>query len=160
VLIHGGGGTWRQWRLVIPLLEPHHEVLAVNLIGHWGGPSPPAGVEASIDLFVDGVERDMDAAGWSTAHVAGTSLGGLVALALAKRGRVRTCTAMATVGGWEKGGDLGLRLVARSYGLFHRVTRFMARDPGRWSRRPRFDGSSTGITSPIPSEWTQPTRHA
>jgi pimeloyl-ACP methyl ester carboxylesterase len=137
VLIHGGGGTWRQWRPVIPLLELHHEVLAVNLIGHWGGPPPPAGVEASIDLFADGVERDMDAVGWSTAHVAGTSLGGLVGLALAKRGRVRTCTAMATVGGWEKGGDLGLRLVARSYGFLHRFTRLMARDPERWSRRSR-----------------------
>jgi pimeloyl-ACP methyl ester carboxylesterase len=137
VLIHGGGGTWRQWRPVIPLLEAQHEVLAMNLIGHWGGSSPPAGVEASIDLFVDGVEREMDAAGWSTAHVAGTSLGGLVALVLAKRGRARTCTAMATVGGWERGGDLGLRLVARSYGLFRRVTRLMARDPARWSRRPR-----------------------
>ncbi len=136
MLIHGGGGTCRQWRPVIPLIEPHHEVLAVNLIGHWGGPSPPAGVEASIDLFVDGVERDMDAAGWSTAHVAGTSLGGLVALVLAKRGRARTCSAMATVGGWERGGDLGLRLVARSYGLFHGVTQLMARDPARWSRRP------------------------
>ena len=137
MLIHGGGGTWRQWRPVIPLLEPHHEVLAVNLIGHWGGPPHNAGLDASIDVFVDGVEADMDTAGWSSAHVAGTSLGGLVALALAKRGRVRTCTAMATVGGWEKGGDLGLRLVARTYGFFHRVTRLMARDPARWSRRPR-----------------------
>jgi pimeloyl-ACP methyl ester carboxylesterase len=137
VLIHGGGGTWRQWRPVIPLLEPQHEVLAVNLVGHWGGPPAPPGLEASIDLFVDGVERDMDAAGWPTAHVAGTSLGGLVALVLARRGRARTCTAMATIGGWERGGDLGLRLIARSYGFFHRVTRLMARDPARWSRRPR-----------------------
>jgi pimeloyl-ACP methyl ester carboxylesterase len=137
VLIHGGGGTWRQWQPVIPLLEPHHDVLAVNLVGHWGGAQAPPGVEASIDLFVDGVEADLDAAGWSTAHVAGTSLGGLIALVLAKRGRARTCTAMATIGGWEVGGDLGLRLVARSYGFFHWVTRLMARDPGRWSRRPR-----------------------
>lgn len=137
LLIHGGGATWRQWRPVIPLLEARHDVLAVNLLGHWGGPPLPAGAEASIDAFADAVERDMDAVGWPTAHVAGTSLGGLVALVLASRGRARTCTAIATIGGWEKGGDLGLRLVARSYRFFHRVAQLMARDPARWSRRPR-----------------------
>ena len=90
LLIHGGGGTWQQWRAVIPLLEAQHEVLAPNLVGHYGGAPAPQGAEASLDLFVDGVERDMDAVGWPTAHVVGTSLGGLVALVLAKRGRART----------------------------------------------------------------------
>jgi pimeloyl-ACP methyl ester carboxylesterase len=137
VLIHGGGGHWRQWRPVIPLLEPRHEVLAVNLVGHWGGRPRPRGAEASIDLLVDGVERDMADAGWDTAHVAGTSLGGWVALELAKRGRARTCTAMCGRAGWPPGGDLGVRLVARSYGLFHAGAQLLARDPARWSRRRR-----------------------
>ena len=137
LLIHGGGGTWQQWRAVIPLLEAQHEVLAINLVGHYGGARPPPGAETSVDLFVDGVERDMDAVGWPTAHVVGTSLGGLVALVLAKRGRARTCTAIATMGSWKKGGDPGLRLVARSYRFFHYTTQLMARDPARWSRRPR-----------------------
>ncbi len=137
VLVHGAGGTWRQWRPVIPLLEPCHEVLAVNLIGHWGGARQPLGVDASIDSFADGVERDMDRLGWQTAHVAGISLGGLVALELASRGRAHTCTAIATLGGWDRGGDLGLRLVARSYGFFHLFARLMAREPARWTRRPR-----------------------
>jgi pimeloyl-ACP methyl ester carboxylesterase len=137
VLIHGGAGTWRQWAPVIPALDKQHDVLAVNLIGHHGGPPQPPGSEASIDLFVDGVERDMDAAGWDTAHVAGTSLGGLVALVLAQRGRASTCTAVATIGGWDKGGDLSLRLVARSYRLFHFAAAQMAHNPQRWSRRPR-----------------------
>jgi hypothetical protein len=78
----------------------------------------------------------MDAVGWPHAHVAG-SLGGLVALVLAKRGRARTCTAIATLGSWKRGGDPGLRLVARGYRFFHRITQLMARDPARWSRRPR-----------------------
>jgi pimeloyl-ACP methyl ester carboxylesterase len=137
VLIHGGGGTWQQWRAAIPLLEGDHEVLATNLVGHYGGAPRPQGAEASVDLFVDGVERDMDAVGWPTAHVAGTSLGGLVALVLAKRGRARTCTAIASMGSWKKGGDPGLRSVARSYRFFTRMTQLMARDPARWSTRPR-----------------------
>jgi pimeloyl-ACP methyl ester carboxylesterase len=136
VLIHGGGGTWRQWRPVIPLLEARHEVLAVNLAGHWGGTPHPPGAPASIDTLVDGVERDLDLLGWSTAHVAGTSLGGLVGLLLAARGRARTCTAIAAIGGWQPEGDPGLRLVGRAYLLFLRVARLMARDPARWSRRP------------------------
>lgn len=137
VLIHGGGGTWQQWRAAIPLLEEDHEVLGTNLVGHHGGAPPPPGAEASVDLFVDGVERDMDAVGWPTAHVAGTSLGGLVALVLAKRGRARTCTAIATMGSWKQGGDRGLSLVGHSYRFLHAITQLMARDPARWSRRPR-----------------------
>jgi pimeloyl-ACP methyl ester carboxylesterase len=137
VLIHGGGGTWRQWRPVVPLLEPRHEVVAVNLVGHWGGAPRPEGAEASLDLFVRGVERDMDAAGWRDAHIVGTSLGGWIALELAKRGRARSCIAMAPAGGWSRGGDARLRLVAGSYALFGWTTKLMARHPERWSRRPR-----------------------
>jgi pimeloyl-ACP methyl ester carboxylesterase len=122
---------------MLPFVEPNHEVLVPELLGHWGGPPHQPGAPADIDMVADAVERDMDAAGWDTAHVAGTSLGGLTGLVLAKRGRARTCTAMATVAGWPKGGDLGLRLVAASYGLFNTVTKSMARNPGRWTRRPR-----------------------
>jgi pimeloyl-ACP methyl ester carboxylesterase len=136
VLIHGGGGTWRQWRPVMPLLEPHHELLAVNLVGHLGG--APLPVERSVDIAVlaDGVESDMEAAGWSTAHLAGTSLGAWVALELAKRGRARSCTALAPVGGWDRGGDRAVRMVAHSYRFFYMAAQLMARDPSRWSRRP------------------------
>jgi pimeloyl-ACP methyl ester carboxylesterase len=137
VLIHGGGGTWRQWRPVIPLLEPHRDVLAVNLVGHWGGREPPRGADAGIDLFAEFVESDMEAAGWRDAHVAGTSLGAWVALELAKRGRARTCTALAPAGGWVHGGDLGLRIVALSYRMLQGAARLATRNPGRWVRRPR-----------------------
>jgi pimeloyl-ACP methyl ester carboxylesterase len=90
VLIHGGGGTRRLWRTTIPLLEPRHEVLAVTLTGHFGGRELAEGAEATIDALVDGVEADMDGAGFATAHVAGGSLGGWVALELARRGRARS----------------------------------------------------------------------
>lgn len=134
VLIHGGAGTPRQWAPVVPLLEPHHEVLNVTLVGHDGGRAVPLGLEATIDVLVDGVEADMDAAGWATAHVAGTSLGSWVALELAKRGRARTCTALASAA-WEAG-DPGVRLVSGLYRAALVVTRLMARDPARWTRRP------------------------
>jgi pimeloyl-ACP methyl ester carboxylesterase len=102
VLIHGGGGTRRLWRTTLPLLEPHHEVLAVTLAGHFGGPEIGES-GASVDALVDAVERDMDEAGFDTAHVAGGSLGGWVALELGRRGRARSVVAIAPAGGWEQG---------------------------------------------------------
>ena len=44
----------------------------------------------------------MDAAGFATAHVAGNSLGGYVALRLAARGRARSVVAFAPAGGWTE----------------------------------------------------------
>src|SRR3954452_2850289 len=78
VLIHGGGGTPRLWRTTIPLLEPHDDAFAVTLDGHFGGRAVPPGTAASIETLARGVERDMDAAGFQTAHVAGGSLGAWV----------------------------------------------------------------------------------
>ena len=47
----------------------------------------------------------MDEAGFETAHVAGNSLGGYVALKLAERGRARIVVALAPAGGWAAGDD-------------------------------------------------------
>ena len=43
VVLHGGGATWRLWKPAIEFLEPHFEVLAPTLPGHWGGPELPPG---------------------------------------------------------------------------------------------------------------------
>jgi pimeloyl-ACP methyl ester carboxylesterase len=98
VLLHGFLDTWRAWELVLPALERHHDVLALTLAGHAGGPR----IEGEIgrDVLVDVVERAMDEAGFELAHVAGNSLGGYVALQLAARGRARTVVALAPAGGW------------------------------------------------------------
>lgn len=135
VLIHGGGGTWAQWKPAIPPLEAQHDVLAVNLVGHLGGEPVADGTEASVDLLAAGVEHDMNAAGWERAHLAGTSLGAWVALELARRDKAITCTALAPAGGWRRG-DLGLRAVAGGYRLAYRLAALLARQPGRWVRRP------------------------
>jgi pimeloyl-ACP methyl ester carboxylesterase len=101
VCLHGFTDTWRTWELVLPELERHHDVLAPTLPGHAGGPP----LEAEIDdaLLADAVERAMDDAGFETAHIAGNSLGGFVALQLAARGRARSVVAFAPAGGWAAG---------------------------------------------------------
>jgi pimeloyl-ACP methyl ester carboxylesterase len=137
VLIHGGGGTWRLWKPAIPLLERRHDVLAVALAGHYGGPEIPPDAEAGLDVLVEGVERDMDAAGFETAHIAGGSAGGWVALELARRGRARSVVAIAPAGGWELG-DLSFHVVAWIYRTLMLGTRLIAPHARFWAARPGF----------------------
>jgi pimeloyl-ACP methyl ester carboxylesterase len=98
VLLHGFMDSPRTWDLVRPALEREHEVLAPALIGHLGGPRIEGDLNAEV--LADGVERAMDDAGFDTAHVAGNSLGGYLALKLAERGRARSVVAFAPAGGW------------------------------------------------------------
>jgi pimeloyl-ACP methyl ester carboxylesterase len=103
VLIHGFVDCPRTWDLVRPTLERHHDVLAPALAGHAGGPPLPA--ELTRNTLVDELERAMDEAGFETAHIAGNSLGGYLALQLAVRGRARSVVALAPGGGWANGDE-------------------------------------------------------
>jgi pimeloyl-ACP methyl ester carboxylesterase len=103
VCLHGFTDTWRSWDLVLPTLERRHDVLAPTLPGHAGG--PPIDGEASEAVLVDAVERAMDEAGFETAHFAGNSLGGYLALQLAARGRAMSVVALAPAGGWAVGDE-------------------------------------------------------
>lgn len=85
---------------MLPALERRHDVLAPTLPGHAGGPEPAG--EITVDLLPDALERAMDEAGFATAHVAGNSLGGYLALRLAERGRARSVTALTPAGGWTE----------------------------------------------------------
>jgi pimeloyl-ACP methyl ester carboxylesterase len=110
VLLHGFSDTWRMWELVLPALERRHDVLALTLPGHAGGPPLPA--EFGAGLMPDAIERAMDDAGFQTAHIAGNSLGGLTALQLAARGRARSVVAFAPAGGWARDDDSYKELLA------------------------------------------------
>jgi len=110
VCLHGFTDTWRTWELVLPALERRHDVLAPTLPGHAGG--PPLGDGPPGEAIVDAVERAMDAAGFETAHIAGNSLGGYLALRLAARGRARSVVALAPAGGWAPGDDSYLQTLA------------------------------------------------
>ncbi len=103
VCLHGFTDTWRTWELVLPTLERHHDVLALTLPGHAGG--PPLENPARAAALVDAVERAMDQAGFGMAHVVGNSLGGYVALLLAARGRATSVVAFAPAGGWATGDE-------------------------------------------------------
>ena len=137
--VHGITDTWRTWELVLPLLEPHHDVLAITLLGHSGGRAPDPSDEVSLKDLVDEAERDMDAAGLETAHLVGNSLGGWVVLELAARGRARSVTALSPAGGWELGSRRAMRtyweLVSTQWSLRHfesLALELVARPRSRW----------------------------
>ncbi len=111
VCLHGFTDTWRTWELVLPALERRHDVLALTLPGHAGGPPLPAG-RLTTDAILDAVEAGLDRAGVDTAHIAGNSLGGYLALRLAARGRAESVVALAPAGGWAVGDDAAAEALA------------------------------------------------
>ncbi|MGH3432943.1 MAG: alpha/beta fold hydrolase [Thermocrispum sp.] len=101
LLLHGVGGTWRVWGPVLPDLERAHEVFAPTLPGHCGAEPLADGVVPSIGALVDGVEDALDRAGLERVHVVGNSLGGWIALELARRGRARSVVVFGSAGAWR-----------------------------------------------------------
>jgi pimeloyl-ACP methyl ester carboxylesterase len=85
---------------VLPALERRHDVLALTLAGHAGGPSLNG--RADDAALADAVLEAMDDAGFATAHLVGNSLGGWLALQLAARGRAESVVALAPAGGWAR----------------------------------------------------------
>jgi pimeloyl-ACP methyl ester carboxylesterase len=121
VLIHGIGHTWRGWKPMLPLLADRFDVLAVDLPGFGHSAPLPAAVEATPEALADAVEDEMGRAGFDRAHIAGNSLGGWIALELARRGRAETVTAISPAGlaharekEWGKAVLVGLRWVTRN----------------------------------------------
>lgn len=104
MLIHPIGMSLNAWRPVLTALEAQHDVIALDLPGFGASPPFPRGTPSTIPALAGAVEDQLDAAGLSDAHLAGNSLGGWVALELARRGRGRTVVAFSPAGmlaGWE-----------------------------------------------------------
>lgn len=111
LLLHGVTSSWRAWKPVLPMLEQHHDVWAVTMPGHLGGPPLPDG-EFSIDVMADALIAQLDELGIDRApHVVGNSLGGWAALELARRGRARSVVALSPAGAWAMPSDLYRLLV-------------------------------------------------
>src|ERR671915_2498315 len=121
VLVHGIGHTWRGWKPMLPPLEQSFDVLAVDLPGFGRSPSMPPGTDAAPEALADAVERAMDDAGFERAVLCGNSLGGWIALELARRSRASSVVAISPAGlqhkrekGWGRNILLGMRWAARN----------------------------------------------
>lgn len=126
VLVHGVVHRRQAWNSVLDLPTPYRRVVTVDLLGHGESPAldvntlDPLGdlVDALGELVVEFDGPD------GKAHIAGNSLGGWLALALARRGHVASATALSPAGFF-----LGDRDRTRAIGTF-RVLRALARGMG------------------------------
>jgi pimeloyl-ACP methyl ester carboxylesterase len=115
VLLHGLGMSADVWDGVRPSLEEHHDVVTPALLGHRGG-TPRTRQVRIVDL-VDDVERTLDRHRLQQTHVVGNSLGGWVAIELARRGRAATVCALSPAGFWGAGSaaqTIGVRKIRRA----------------------------------------------
>lgn len=103
LLLHGFTANAQTWRPILPALERHHEVTAVTFHGHAGGPPMPEGFDHSMAASADLAESELDAEGLEKVHLVGNSLGGWLAIELARRGRALSMVAISPGGGWEPG---------------------------------------------------------
>ncbi|MHB8695192.1 MAG: alpha/beta fold hydrolase [Solirubrobacteraceae bacterium] len=136
VLLHGFTGHWRHWRPVLADLVARYEVIAPTLSGHNGGPAYPSGMglEKVADAG-DSLERHLDELAVGTAHFVGNSMGGALALELAKRGRARSVVAFSPGGGWEPSGPEPEQ-IARFFARQMRIVRASRKQIPRLMRRP------------------------
>jgi pimeloyl-ACP methyl ester carboxylesterase len=110
VLLHGFTAAWGIWHPILADLVARYEVIAPTLPGHHGGPSYPADQPITFERSTDAVEGLLDDLGVGTAHFVGNSMGGGIALELAKRGRARSVVALAPAGGWSRSDGEGPRI--------------------------------------------------
>jgi len=101
VLVHGVTHRRQVWYPVLDQLTQHYEVILVDLPGH--GQSDPFvldGLPAKDALRRD-FEKFLTEQGLHRPHVAGNSLGGLVALHAGSNGHARSVTCLSPAGFWR-----------------------------------------------------------
>jgi pimeloyl-ACP methyl ester carboxylesterase len=99
LLLHGVMGSEWMWQGVAPLLASDCEVIAPTALGHNGGP-PALTRPASFREVIATCERQMDDLSLHRAHLVGNSMGGWMALELARAGRARSVLAISPAGMW------------------------------------------------------------
>jgi pimeloyl-ACP methyl ester carboxylesterase len=114
VLLHGFGGTWRNWDPLFSLLAKRHRVIAVTLPGHQGGQALRD--KPSIAALADQLLDQLRAHGIDSAHVVGNSLGGWLAIELARRGFARSVIALSPAGAWRSKKEFNRLALAVSVG--------------------------------------------
>jgi len=99
VLVHGIGSQWPVWGPILDRLAAERDVISVDLPG-FGATPPREGLTPSVEGFAECLQQFFSQVGLDRPHVAGNSLGGGIALELARRGAVRSATAISPIGFW------------------------------------------------------------
>ena len=98
VLLHGTGSHRGMWDPVVGTLARERRVIAVDLPGFAGSANEHS--DPSPAGLTDAMERWFADQGLDRPHVVGNSLGGGIALELARRHAVASATALSPIGFW------------------------------------------------------------
>ncbi|MEU0035236.1 alpha/beta fold hydrolase [Streptomyces sp. NPDC006333] len=100
LLLHGIGHHRQAWDPVVHILAAEREVIAVDLPGFGASPALPDGLTHDLGTVVPVLGALCEALELDRPHVAGNSLGGLLALELGREKLVRSVTALSPAGFW------------------------------------------------------------
>ncbi|MER7487494.1 alpha/beta fold hydrolase [Streptomyces sp. NPDC126497] len=119
LLLHGIGHHRQAWDPVVDILATEREVIAVDLPGFGASPPLPDGLAHDLPTMNAALGALCEELGLGRPHVAGNSLGGLLALELGRERLVRSVTALSPAGFWTQaerryafGVLIGMRRVA------------------------------------------------
>ncbi|MEW1646122.1 MULTISPECIES: alpha/beta fold hydrolase [unclassified Streptomyces] len=120
LLLHGIGHHRQAWDPVVDVLATERDVIAVDLPGFGASPALPEGLSYDLPTTAAVFGAFCEALDLDRPHVAGNSLGGLMALELGREKLVRSVTAFSPAGFWSQaerryafGVLLAMRRIAR-----------------------------------------------
>lgn len=102
LLLHGIGHHFQAWHPVSDVLAADHDVIAVDLPGFGVSAPLPPGVPYDLATVAPALGALCAALDVERPHVAGNSLGGLLALEMGRGGLVRSVTALSPAGFWSQ----------------------------------------------------------
>ncbi|MGW2840923.1 alpha/beta fold hydrolase [Streptomyces sp. NPDC001493] len=101
LLLHGVGHHRQAWDPVVRILSGERDVISVDLPGFGESAALPEGVAYDVRTVAGALTAFCSELGVPRPHVAGNSLGGLLALELGRTGRARSVTALSPAGFWS-----------------------------------------------------------
>ncbi|MEU0225263.1 alpha/beta fold hydrolase [Streptomyces sp. NPDC006284] len=124
LLLHGIGHHRQAWDPVVDILATERDVIAVDLPGFGESSALPQGLPHDLPTTTAVLGAFCAALGVDRPHVAGNSLGGLLALELGRENLVRSVTTLSPAGFWTQterryafGVLTGMRRTARALPL-------------------------------------------
>lgn len=105
VLVHGVTHRRQAWYPVLDALTPHRDVVLVDLPGHGESHDLVTDGRPVPDVLREEFKVFLDELGLVRPHVAGNSLGGLIALYAGANGHARSVTALSPAGFWRNAAE-------------------------------------------------------
>jgi pimeloyl-ACP methyl ester carboxylesterase len=102
LLLHGIGHHRQAWDPVVDLLAAERDVVTVDLPGFGASPALPDGLAYDLPTTTAVFRAFCEALELERPHVAGNSLGGLLALELGRGRLARSVTALSPAGFWTE----------------------------------------------------------